>query len=249
MNWPMIYPVFNQGGKVLLPILFICMPLMADAQIWKRTEEKPEPVWRVKGVFNYDFYPFPELNEEKFYTSEWKFNFTTGVELTRSLEGDSTAWGGGLLYSYRDFNQQIRPQEDSLAVGTPVRMSHKLRYIEVPVIYERQLVIGANSQLSVEGGPVFSFVDQAETKFILQDGSVGEADINDSDFARFLFGLRGGFNFRKALSESLFLETGYYARLFLTDINKKQFANFTGMQIRLGLVYQFNNPGKPEDSE
>lgn len=234
------------GNHLLLKITFITLligfPLLASGQIWKRTEEKPDPVWQLKSVFNYDFYPFSGLNEEKFFTTQWDFTFTTGVELTRSLEGDSTAWGGGLLYSVRDFDQQIRPQEDSLAVGTPVRMSHRLRYIEVPLIYERQLVLGNASQLSVSGGPVFSFVDKAETTFVLPDGTVGNADINDSDFARFLFGFKGGFNFRKALSESLFLETGYYGRLYLTDIAKEQFANFTGFQIRLGLVYKFKDP-------
>lgn len=232
-----------------LTFLLMMVPLSSEAQIWKRTEEKPDPVWQLKALFNYDFYPFPELNEEKFYTSQWSFNYTTGVELTRSLENDSTAWGGGLLYNYRDFEQELRDQEDSLAVGTPVKQSHKVRYIEIPVIYERQLVIGASSQLSVEGGPIFSFVDEATTTFTLPDGSTGKADINDSDFARFLFGLRGGFNFRKQVSDNLFIQTGYYARLYLTDINKEQFANFTGMQFSLGLVYQFKNPGKSREEK
>lgn len=229
--------------------LALSIPSIVNGQIWKRTKEKPDPVWQLKTVFNYDFYPFPELNDEKFYTSQYSFNYTTGVELTRSLENDSTAWGGGLLYNFRDFDQELRDQEDSLAVGTPIKQSHKLRYIEVPVIYERQLVIGASSQLSVEGGPIFSFVDEATTTFTLPDGSTGKADINDSDFARFLFGFRAGFNFRKRVSDNLFIQTGYYTRLYLTDINKQQFANFTGMQFSLGLVYQFKNPGKSQDEQ
>ncbi len=234
---------------ITLIILLLGFPLLTQAQIWKRTEEKPDPVWQLKTLFNYDFYPFPALNDEKFYTSEFSFNYTAGVELTRSLENDSTAWGGGVLYNFRDFDQKLRDQEDSLAVGTPVKQSHKLRYIEVPVIYERQLVIGTSSQLAIEGGPVFSFVDEATTIFTLPDGSTGKADINDSDFARFLFGLKAGFNFRKRVSDNLFIQTGYYTRLYLTDINKQQFANFTGMQFSLGLVYQLKNPGQPQKEQ
>lgn len=232
-----------------LIFLLLFLPFVAKGQIWKRTKEKPDPVWQLKTVFNYDFYPFPELNDEKFYTSQWRFNYTTGVELTRSLENDSVAWGGGLLYNYRDFDQTLRQQADSLAVGTPITQSHKLRYIEVPVIYERQLVVSNSAQLSVEGALLFNFVDEATTKFVLRDGSTGKADINDSDFARFLFGLRAGFNFRKRVSENLFIQTGYYTRLYLTDINKQQFTNFTGMQFNLGLVYQFKNPKKPKDEK
>jgi hypothetical protein len=228
-------------------MLIAGLPLISDGQVWKRTEDKPDPVWRLKGITSYDFYPFPDLNTEKFYKTDWGFNYTAGVELMRTRVGDSTAWGGGLLYTYRDFDQQLKPQ-DTLLPETPANMSHKLRYIEVPVIYERQLVLGSSSQLSVEGGPLFSFVDEAQTTFTLPNGSEETAGINDSDFARFLFGLRAGINFRKAISETLYFETGYHGRLFLTDIGKDLFANFTGLQIRFGLTYEFKNP-QPRSQE
>ena len=233
--------------RFMLVLLLAGLPLMSSGQVWKRTEDKPDPVWRLKGMTSYDFYPFPDLNTEKFYKTNWGFNYTAGVELMRTRVGDSTAWGGGLLYTYRDFEQQLKPQ-DILLPETPTKMSHKLRYIEVPVIYERQLVLGSSSQLSVEGGPLFSFVDEAETTFTLPGGSQETAGINDSDFARFLFGFRAGMNFRKAISETLYFETGYYGRLFLTDIGKDLFANFTGLQIRFGLTYEFKNPKpRPQD--
>lgn len=236
------------GGILLMGCLMVGSPMDASGQLWKRSEEeKADPVWRLKTMTAYDFYPFPELNAEKFYSSQWQLNYTAGVELIRSREGDSSAWGGGLLYSNRDFNQQLKPQ-DTLLVETPVEMSHRLRYIEVPVIYERQVVLGSSAQLSVEGGPLFSFIDEARSTFTLRDGSTSKADINDSDFARFLFGFRGGMNFRMAISEGLYLETGYYGRLFLTDIGKEVYTNFTGLQLRLGLTYEFKNPRPPSEA-
>lgn len=232
--------------QILAFLLVAGIPFQGSGQIWKRTEEDPKPLWRLKGITAYDFYPFPDLNSEKFYNSQWGLNYTAGVELTRSEVGDSSAWGSGLLYANRDFDQKIKPQ-DTLLIETPLKMTHKLRYVEVPVMYERQLVISPSAQLMVEGGLLLSFVDVAETKFTLRDGSTGEADINDSDFARFLFGFRGGVNFRKSVSDNIAIETGYHGRLFLTDIGKEQYANFTGIQIRLGLVYEFKNP-KPGEA-
>lgn len=224
-----------------LAVLLFLAPLWPEAQIWKQTEEEPEPLWRLKGSFNLDFYPYSQLNSERFYNSNWQFNYTTGVELMHTTDQKPTSWGGGLLYSVKDFNQTVDFVDSSAIQGDMVEsVDHEIRYTELYAIFEYELLSEEETQIYADGGLQVGFRETA----ISYKSSNNRKDtifINDRQFGRFLFGFHYGVGIRQTLTEQLSLETGFNGRFYLNDVGKSQYVNFSSFSLRLKLVYEFTN--------
>jgi len=230
-------------GPALLAVLLL-LPGMLSAQIWKRTEEKPTPIWRVKGVFNLDFYPYSELNNERFYNSAWQFNYTTGAELLYTTQKASFTWGGGLLYSIKDFNQNLKTTDTSFRNSVVKQARHTIRYTEIPVIAEYKLINTESTQILADGGLMFGFREKSITYNEPIKGPRDTIFINDQEFGRFLWGLHYGLGFRQSIMDQLSIETGLYGRLYFNDLDNNQYVNFSSFGIRLKLVYRLSNVNK-----
>lgn len=227
--------------------VFLTLPLFGEGQVWDRTEDEPEPIWRVKGAFTLDFYPFSGLNSEQYYNSVWQFNYTAGVELMHTTDQKPISWGGGLVYSIKDFNQNLQTLDSNLARGNYVKNAeHEIRYTELPVIFEYELLNTETTQLFVDGGLVFGL---RETSISYKESIAGRKDtlfINDRNFGRFIWGAHAGLGFRQSLSQNLSIEAGLNSRLYFTDLGKKQYVNFSSFGIRLKLVYRLSNTSKAD---
>ncbi len=229
----------------VLPLIVSLAPLWSDAQIWKQTEEEPQPLWRLKGSFNLDFYPYGQLNSERYYNSNWQFNYTTGVELLHTTDQKPTSWGGGLLYSVKDFNQNIKQSisniDSSAIQGDPVEnVRHKIRYTELYATFEYELLNEEETQIFADGGLQVGFRETA-VSFKSSSSRKDTIFINDRQFGRFLLGVHYGVGFRLSLDEQLSLETGLNGRLYTNDLGKSQYVNFSSFSLRLKLVYEFTN--------
>ncbi len=229
--------------KAYLIGIAICflIPEFSKGQIWKRTEEEPEPVWRLKGSFNWDFYPYSGLNSEKFYNSVWQFNYTAGVQLLHTTKEKPVSWGGGLVYSVKDFNQRLRSVDTNTKPQIVEKAEHSIRYTELTPTFEYEFLNTENAQLLVDGGLVFGFRETATTFKKSVAGRKDTLFINDREFGRFLWGLHYGFGFRLSIAESLSLETGLGGRFYFNDIGKSQYVNFSNFNLRLKLVYELSN--------
>jgi len=213
------------------------MPFWGEGQVWDRTKDDPEPLWRVKGAFTWDFYPYSGLNSEQYYNSVWQFNYTVGVELLHTTKEKPTSWGGGLVYSVKDFNQNLQVVDSSLAKGNYVeKANHEIRYTELPVIFEYELLNAEKTQLFVDGGLVFGLRETSTTYKTSIAGRKDTLYINDRNFGRFIWGAHAGLGFRQSLTIDLSIETGLTSRFYFTDMGKPQYVHFSSFGIRLKLV-------------
>lgn len=203
---------------------------------WERGEEEKVDHWFFRGIFTGDFYPFG-VNNRTNYESVRGFNYSIGGELLYTEEGTPNAYGGGIIYSFKDYKQQIIDNDSATNDEDIISGNHEIRYVEIPIVLQRDMISNEKNRVFLDASLLPGLMDHAESRYKLNNDSTTRRAINDTQFARFLLGIRIGGGFSARLSESFSAGTGVFTKFYLTDLFQEQYANFSSIGLRLNITY------------
>lgn len=207
---------------------------------WERSEEEKSGRWFFRSLFTTDFYPF-DFNDRTGYEGIRGFNASVGGELLYTEEGNPNAYGGGIIYSFKDYDQEILDNNAATEDEDVISATHEIRYVELPIILQHDFIRNEKNRVFWDVALMPALMDHADSRYQLNSGGTSRRSINDSEFARFLLGARFGGGYSTRLSESFSVGTGLFTKIYLTDMFKEQYVNFSSIGIRLNITYHLGD--------